>query len=234
MGWKNILFDPEENRAMTPDEIRAKIDGFRYKKATIEIIQKSQRLDKSGEIFVECTARILSNFKMTWSGPFKGVGIKGDRKITGRKILLQCWNEIGDDLLKIRNSIRQSGHDRDRYILELSDADRRELVAQIWAMTKQLLPITMSVSSYGLVGASKILFAVLPEIVLPVDNQQWKELFKTVDLGDVLFRMTVDIEQWEHITQHKLNEVDRFRKITTLPSVYNVMTMDAKSKLNHQ
>ena len=233
MSWKNVLFHPEEDTAMTPDEIRGKIAEFRYKKTTTEIIQNSQKLDKHGEVFVECTASILSNFKMTRSGPFKGVGVTSDKKITGREILLQCWDEIGDDVLAIRNSIRHSGHNRDRYLLELSDADRGELVAQIWEMTKRLLSITMSESSYGLVGASKILFAVLPEIVLPVDNQQWKALFKTVDLGDVIHRMTDDIKQWEDITQHKLNEVDRFHKLTTLPSVYNVMTMDAKSKLNH-
>ena len=92
----------------------------------------------------------------------------------------------------------------------------------------------MSKSSYGLVGASKILFSVLPEIVLPVDNQQWKELFKTVDLGDIIHQMTDGIKKWEDFSQQKLNEVDRLHNLTTLPSVYNVMTMNAKSKLNHQ
>ena len=234
MRWKNVLFHPEEETAMTPDEIRGEIAEFRYKKTTAEIIQKSQDLDEDGKVFIECAAYILSNFMMTWSGPFKGVDVRSDGKIIGGEILTQCWDEIGSDVLSIRNSIRQSGHDRDRYLLELSDADRGKLVARIWAMTKQLLPITMSKSSYGLVVASKILFAVLPEIVLPVDNQQWKELFKTVDLGDIIHQMTDDIKQWEYDRQHNLNEVDLLHKLTTLPSVYNVMTMKAKSKLNHQ
>jgi hypothetical protein len=71
-------------------------------------------------------------------------------------------------------------------------------------MIKQLLPFTIGETSYGLVGASKILFAVLPEIVLPVDNNQWLKVFKTVDIGDVINRMVYEIEQWENITQQNL------------------------------
>ena len=95
-------------------------------------------------------------------------------------------------------------------------------------MTKQLLPFTMGKTSYGLVGASKILFAVLPEIVLPVDNNQWLKVFRTVDIGDVINRMVFDIQQWENITQKNLNEMDCSKRLTTLPSVYNVMAMDAR------
>ena len=88
----------------------------------------------------------------------------------------------------------------------------------------------MGETSYGLVGASKMLFAILPEIVLPVDNNQWLKVFKTVDIGDVINRMAIDIQEWENITQHRLNEMDHSRMQTTLPSVYNVMAMDARPK----
>ncbi len=88
----------------------------------------------------------------------------------------------------------------------------------------------MGETTYGLVGASKILFAVLPEIVLPVDNNQWLKLFKTVDIGDVINRMAIDIQEWENTTQHRFNEMDHSRMLTTLPSVYNVMAMDARPK----
>jgi hypothetical protein len=231
MSPRNFLFKIQGG-ALTPDEIRMKIAKFAYKKATQEITEKSKLLDEDGEVFVRCTARILSNFGMTRGGVFKGVGKGINGNVTGRKILLQCWDEIGDDLLTIRNSIPQSGHSRERYLLELGSIERERLTAQIWTMTKRLLPITMGKTSYGLVGASKILFSVLPEIVLPVDNQQWLEMFKTVDLGDVINRMVGDIQQWENITQNKLNEVDDSRTLTTLPSVYNVMTMDAKRDKN--
>ena len=99
-------------------------------------------------------------------------------------------------------------------------------------MTKDLLPITMSSSSYGLVGASKILFSVLPEIVLPVDNQQWGELFRTVDLGDVIGFMAQDIAVWESITGEKLNLLDPSGRMSTLPAVYNVVAMAARPRNN--
>jgi len=94
------------------------------------------------------------------------------------------------------------------------------------------LPITMSKNSYGLVGASKILFSVLPELVLPVDNQQWKELFKTVDLGDVIRFMAQDIKRWESATGEKLNLMDPSGRLSTLPAVYNVVAMAARPNNN--
>ena len=77
---------------------------------------------------------------------------------------------------------------------------------------------------------SKLLFAVLPEIVLPVDNTQWLKVFRTVDLGDVIGRMASDIRQWEEVTGERLDNMDSQRVLTTLPSVYNVMAMDARPR----
>jgi len=229
MVYNKLLFN--ENQAKTPDEIRELIAGFRYKEAVQEIIEKSNRLlDRDGEVFLACTARILSNFGMTRAGPFKGVGITKSGNIKGREILVQCWSEIGDDLIEIRRSVINSGYSRDRFLLELSKREFDRLIAQIWVMTKRLLPLTMGKTSYGLVGASKILFAVLPEIVLPVDSQQWLQLFKTVDIGDIIKRMRSDIQQWEGITHRSLNEMDDSRMLTTLPSVYNVITMNARQE----
>jgi hypothetical protein len=229
MSSANLLFN-SKGKAITPDEIRKKISDFGYKEATQEIIEISKSLGKDGEVFVKCTARILSNFGMTRAGVFKGVSIASDGSVNGREILDKCWDVIGNDLIIIRKSIPKSGNSRDRYLLKLNDINRERLITQIWDITKQLLPITMGKTSYGLVGASKILFAVLPEIVLPVDNQQWLSLFKTVDIGDVIRQMVVDIQQWENATQSKLNEMDK--NLTTLPSVYNVITMDARQKKN--
>ena len=231
MGSKNLLFN-QEGRAITSDEIREKIAmfGFGYKEATQEIIQNSKVLDKDGEVFVRCTARILSSFGMTRSGPFNGVKMAENGNVNGKQILLECWNRIGDSLIEIRKSIPNSGYSRDRYLLELSKPERERLLEEIWLITKRLLPFTMGETSYGLVGASKMLFAVLPEIVLPVDNNQWLKVFKTVDIGDVINCMAIDIQEWENITQHRLNEMDHSRMLTTLPSVYNVMAMDARPK----
>lgn len=229
MGSKNLLFNLE-GRAITPYEIRNRIADFGYKKATQEIIQNSKVLDKDGEVFVRCAARILSSFGMTRSGPFKGVKMAENGNVNGKQILLECWNQIGDGLIKIRKSVSNSGYARDRYLLELGKPERERLLAEIWLITKRLLPFTMGETSYGLVGASKMLFAVLPEIVLPVDTNQWLKVFKTVDIGDVINRMAIDIHEWENSTRHMLNEMDDSRMLTTLPSVYNVMAMDARPK----
>jgi len=226
-GFNGILFDAA-GEAIAPDEISRKIDDFPYNDAVREVICDSRELDREGEIFVKCTARILSNFGMTRSGPFKGIEIKKNGSVNCKEILLACWEHIGGGLVEIRNAIPRSGYTRDRYLVELGESERAELIAKIWSITKQLLPLTMGETTYGLVGASKILFAVLPEIVLPVDNRQWLGVFKTVDLGDVINWMVSEIQRWESRTGKKLNEMDRSRKLTTLPSVYNVMAMAAR------
>lgn len=226
-GFNEILFDAA-GEAIAPDEISRKIDDFPYNDAVREVICDSRELDREGEIFVKCTARILSNFGMTRSGPFKGIEIKKNGSVNCKEILLACWEHIGGGLTEIRNAIPRSGYTRDRYLVELDESERAELIAKIWSITKQLLPLTMGETTYGLVGASKILFAVLPEIVLPVDNRQWLNVFKTVDIGDVITEMVFDIKHWEKETGEKLNERDPQKKLTTLPSVYNVMAMAAR------
>ena len=227
MSSSNILFN-DPNNAITPNKIKKQIRSFRYNDAVHKIIQYSKELDRDGEIFIKCTALILSNFKMTRSGPFKGVQIAENGNVEEKNILLSCWHESGGHLIEIRNSVLESGYSRDRYILEISKHRREELIAEIWLITKRLLPFTMGKTTYGLVGASKLLFAVLPEIVLPVDNNQFLHLFKTVDIGDVINRMVSDIKQWEKATGKKLNEMGISNKLTTLPSVYNVMAMAAR------
>lgn len=229
MYSNNILLN-DEGDALTPDIINKKIVDFQgsYSNVTHEIIQNSRVLDRNGEVFVKCTARILSSFLMTRSGPFRGVKITRNGNVNGEELLLNCWDRIKDHLLEINYSVLESGYSRDRYLLQLSESKREELIEKIWFMTKQLLPLTMGETSYGLVGASKILFAVLPEIVLPVDNSQWLKLFKTVDIGDVINRMVFDIQQWEKVTQENFNEMDLSKRLTTLPSVYNVIAMDAR------
>jgi len=229
MSYYNILFDKDGN-PIAPPKINEEIDHFRYCLATHQIIQDSKKLDKSGEVFLKCSARILSNFGMTRSGPFKGVRIDENGNVNRKKILLKCWDVIGDQLIEIRNSIPKSGYSRDRYLLELGKLKRQGLTSRIWSVTKQLLPFTMSRTSYGLVGASKILFSVLPEIVLPIDNSQWLNVFRTVDIGDVINEMVSDIQRWEQATGKRLNEMDTQKRLTTLPSVYNVMAMHDRPK----
>jgi hypothetical protein len=225
MSTIEILLDAKGN-AISPNEISERIKAFgdSYNDATKYIIDNSKALDKDGKKFIKCASRILKNFGMTRSGPFHGNNID--------EILSSCWNAVGANLIEINNSVRNSGLSRDRYILELSEREREELIAEIWLITKKLLPFTMGKTSYGLVGASKILFSVLPEIVLPIDNAEWLCVFQTVDIGDVLHCMVSDIQKWEEITGGQLNELDPSpsKRLTTLPSVYNVMAMNARPK----
>jgi len=90
-----------------------------------------------------------------------------------------------------------------------------------------MLPITMGKHSYGLVGASKILFSAFPEIVLPVDNAEWLKVFKTVDLGDVINLMAEEIKEWEEETGRYFDHCDSKLELT-LPAIYNVMAMEAR------
>jgi hypothetical protein len=222
MSPSEILLDAKDH-AISPSEISKRIIAFgdSYSDAIKEIINDSKVLDNDGIVFIKCASRVLSNFGMTRRGPFH---------VNGNEKLRSCWNAVGANLIETNNSVRKSGLPRDRYILELSEREREELIAEIWLITKKLLPFTMGKTSYGLVGASKILFSVLPEIVLPIDNAQWLHIFKTVDIGDVLHRMVFDIQKWEGITGKQLNDLDHSKRLTTLPSVYNVMAMHARPK----
>jgi hypothetical protein len=222
MSSSEILFDAN-GQAINPDEISNKIIAFgnSYNDTVKEIINDSKVLDYDGEVFIKCANRLLSNFGMTRRGVFHG---------NNDEILRSCWHSVGTNLMEINNAIRNSGLSRDRYLLELNEQELAGLIAKIWLIMKKLLPFTMGDYSYGLVGASKIIFSVLPEIVLPVDNAQWLHVFKTVDLGDVLHRMVFDIQKWEGITGRQLNNLDPSMRLTTLPSVYNVMAMLARPK----
>ena len=216
-----ILLDAK-GHAKSPSYISDKINKFgdSYNNAVEKTINDSKVLDEGGKVFIKCASRILSNFKMTRNGPFYGNNIG--------ETLSSCWNAVGANLIEINNTVLKSGLPRDRYILELRERERERLIAEIWLITKKLLPLIMVKPSFGLVGASKILFSVLPEIVLPIDNAEWYYVFKTVDIGDVLLSMVLDIQKWEGITGRQLNDLDPSKRLTTLPSVYNVMAMHAR------
>lgn len=226
-----ILFK-KNGKPYSTANIKNKIYGFgnSYNKAVKDIIGLSKTLDQEGTVFIRCAARILTNFKMTRRGPFKGVKISKTGHVTGGKVLQRCWNEIGSDIFEIKAKIIKATEPKQqgRFLLNISDKDREKTIQRIWVITKNILPHTMGETTYGLVGASKILFSVLPEIVLPVDNTQWIQVFRTVDLGDVIKKMTNEIEHWEKNTGERLDLIDPQQRLTTLPSVYNVMAMNAR------
>jgi hypothetical protein len=225
----HVLFT-SNGHAYSPGKIREEVNGFGYNAAIAEVIRDSVGLDTKGDVFVRCAARILTNFKMTRGGVFKGLALAKDGGVTGDELLMKCWRDVGQHVLQVRHSINESGYSRNRYLLELDDSELENVINEVWFITKQLLRFTMSEHSFGLVGASKIMFSVLPEIVLPVDNEMWRAVFKTVDLGDVLRFMVGDIRRWEHRTGKRLDEIGHPKGLTTLPTVYNVRAMYARQE----
>jgi hypothetical protein len=219
--YRSFILFRADGHPIAPDQISGCIAVFGdgYSNATCEIIRDSAHLDENGEVFRRCASRILASFGMTRGG------VLHERCI---EVLDACWREIGTSLLDIRAAVDRSGLPRDRYLLRLDERRQNEVIDETWSLMKRILPFTMGKTSYGLVGASKILFAVLPEITLPVDNAQWRFVFRTVDLGDVLRSMVADIQEWEDATGEQLNTLDKLGRLSTLPSVYNVMAMKAR------
>jgi len=112
----NILFKTAGN-PKTAEEIGGEIARFGYNDAVHRIIQDSRELDRNGEVFIKCTARILSNFGMTRGGPFKGVKITRNGNVSRKEKLLECWDEVGERLMTIHDAVLGSGYSRDRYLL---------------------------------------------------------------------------------------------------------------------
>jgi len=127
----NMVLFNEAGQARAPDEISTKIDAFGYKDAVHEIICNSNELDEGGEVFTKCTGRILSNFKMTRGGPFKGVRLNENGSVKRKEILLACWERIGGGVIEVRNAISRSGYSRERCLAELGESERAGLMTKI-------------------------------------------------------------------------------------------------------
>jgi hypothetical protein len=93
-------------------------------------------------------------------------------------------------------------------------------------MFKRLLPLCLGVNTLGLTAASKILFSIFPEIALPVEKSQWKDLFQTVDYTDIIYLMRAEISEWEKRSQKRLNDCDPLDSFT-LPVFYNAAALIA-------
>lgn len=234
-AWQyKILFQKKKKKTVqpfTPEEIMQCIDKFGkgYNDAVRKIIENSNELTK--KTFTVNAAIILNNFGMTRSGPFQGL-----KPLNGKDIkdpngnLKKCWDLTKDELLAIKKNIIQANcQSRTRTLILLDSTTRAKIIFLLWKVFKKMLPITMGKTSYGLVGASKILFAVFPEIVLPVDNAEWRHVFHTVDLGDVISGMSDEITAWESATGKQFENCDLGNPQLTLPGIFNVMAMKARA-----
>ena len=226
-----ILF--RNNSPIPSQKISKAISDFgeSYAKTVQKIIKNTDGPDLDKALFLKNCSMLLTNFKMTRAGPFKGIRVdeSKDRVLDPKKKLEDAWDRIGKDLVSLKAFLSRAGlKPRSRTLLLLDEASRKDVVGKLWSIFKKLLPVTMSSNSYGLVGASKILFSLFPEIALPIDNAEWKTVFKTVDFGDVIYLMADEINEWEEITREPLDNGDK-NGPTTLPAVYNVMAMSARA-----
>jgi len=221
---KDLILFKGEDRPRTSEEIIDEIANFKndYINTTRTLILDSAELSEAGETFVKNGSLIISKFGMNRGGPF------ADKKTT-EATLYRCWEGVGELLISIKQVLVRSGYSRNRLLLEMDRNSFESVTDDIWNGMKRMLPFTMGATTYGLVGASKLLFAVFPEIVLPIDNTQWLKVFQTVDIGDVIRGMASDILRWEKYTGKRLNELDQSGRLSTLPSVYNVMAMAARN-----
>ncbi len=197
--------------------------------ATVNYVIENSKKCLSKKIFFQNAARLMPNFQMTRQGPFKGVKFHKDVISDPVGQIEKCWLEIGGNVVDLRNFLDQGNSGaRGRALIEISSRARKELENRLLMIFKRLLPICMGKSTQGLVGSSKLLFAILPEVALPVDNAQWKKVFRTVDYGEIITLMVDEITEWEKDTENSLDLCDPSYPITSLPAVYNVMAMRAR------
>ena len=225
-----ILFN-KRGKAKKPKDIRKSVAAFgeSYKRTVQQIIDNSST-GLSPEVFKENVAILMPNFGMTRNGPFRGIKYSDGRIKDPRGQIAACWNKIGKEAVQIRDLIDAKNRSlRARALVEISIKARKEVISEIWKLFKELLPLCMGEHTYGLVGASKVLFAVLPEVALPIDTSMWKTVFKTIDYGEIIENMASEIKEWESEKGKGLELCDP-NSVTTLPTVYNVMAMKARRR----
>jgi hypothetical protein len=224
-----VLFDKKGNSIAIPS-IKREISGFgeSYNRVVKTIIDKSAGLGALSEsMFKLNVATLMPNFSMTRRGAFHGVKIVGGSILDPNGALDACWIEAKNGLQDLRKHINDKSFDRTRAILELPQESRNYVIERMSELFDKLEWTTIKGSDVGPVGASKILFSVLPEIGLPVDNNEWKYVFRTHSYGRVLVTMIEEIKEWEKRSRASLETFDP-KPPTTLPSIYNVMAMAAR------
>ena len=225
-----ILFS-KRGHPRTAKEIKTCVESFGggYNRIVCRVIESSEDgLNK--DVFRQNVAILMPNFLMTRAGPFKGVafihGIVKDSK--GQ--IAACWDVIGERTVQLRGFVdEQRPGSRTRGLVEMSRTAQEEVASELWHLLNRLSPVCWTENSFGLVGASKVLFAVLPEVALPVDNAEWKKVFRTIDYRDIITTMAEEIREWEKRTKTKLDSCDP-HSCLTLPGIYNVMAMKARPK----
>jgi hypothetical protein len=192
------------------------------------IIPNSEKIEE--QTFKFNIARLMPSFGMTRVGAFHGLGLKKDGTIRDPNHVTDlCWKKVGKTLQKVKLHIQQNTKiERRRVIAEFPLETENYVIKEINGAFHDLSQIQIGTSIIGRVGASKVLFSVMPEVALPVDNSEWDDVFRTDSYEEILTTMIEEIKAWEGKTQKKLEASDP-QPLTTLPSIYNVMAMSARS-----
>jgi|GEM_PF-680620 len=230
-----ILFH-EDNSPIDPRCIQRFVKAFSksYREVVREIIKESCELDE--KVFKFKIAKLMPPFRMTRGGVFHGIKIhENNRPRDPNGVLDHCWKAIGTELLNLKRDItRNMSGKRSRVLVDFSTKLREDMIKRTCKLYEGLLEITVKTDKRGSqkvspVGASKVLFAVLPEIALPVDNLEWKHVFKTDEYYEILSKMASETIAWEKKFQPRkhLEEVDPHPNIT-IPAIYNIMAMSVR------
>jgi len=195
-----------------------------YRNVVERIIRNSERLDKI--TFANNIAKLMPSFKMTRKGAFHGLKItKGGELIDPNNVTSLCWNKIGSELLELRNYIKSNAScARTRVITDLSPKSRDHVIEVTADLFGRLNNTYIGSSRVGPVGATKILFASIPEVALPVDNLEWKQVFQTDKYEVILSTMANEIIEWEKMVHKPLESLSPNTE-TTLPAIYNILAM---------
>jgi hypothetical protein len=224
-----ILFYEKDGNPLDYRCIERFIKAFpkSYQNVVEKIIMKSERLDK--RTFGYNLAILMPSFKMTRAGAFHGLRIveKGIPTDPNNVIGL-CWDQIGDELQELKDFIKANAScSRSRVIADLPPKSRDHVIKVTAQLFEKLKNVCVRSSQVGRVGATKVLFAALPEIALPVDNLEWKQVFETDKYDAILSTMANEIIEWEKRVHKPLESLSP-HTATTLPAVYNILAMAAR------
>jgi hypothetical protein len=224
----NIMFKKDGN-SYRPGFVEKCVRNFgkSYNETVCKVISNSSDgLNK--EIFRRNVAMLMPNFLMGRAGPFKGVKYIDGNVKDPRGQITACWDSIGKQAGELRKFIDQHRKgSRGRVLVETPRTVQEEIASQIMRLLSRLSSVCWTENSFGLVGASKVLFAVLPEVALPIDNAEWKKVFRTIDYTSIITTMVDEIQKWEKSTGTKLDNCDPGGCLT-LPGIYNIMAMKAR------
>ena len=177
-------------------------------------------------VFSRNSAKLMVASKMTRRGPFQGLRIIHGQAHDPQAILSRVWDAIGEPMVELKHRLlHAAGRNRSRMLVEIQEPLVGRIAADLWKMFKRMLPLFMGVNTVGLTAASKVLSSVFPEIALPVEKAQWREIFQTVDYTDIIMSMRAEISEWEIRSQKKLNHCDPLGGLT-LPAFYNAVVME--------